>query len=148
VPVVPIVNRERLSDRYGCSEMTPELRSVTDAAARIMMNMQATAELIAVPQRVLFGVAQDALVADPEDLQSVIEAYIDLISAVEDSHAQSRQSSAAELRNFTDVLLELAKHAARYTGLRPQYFSLTFSSPASAEAIRASENRLVKQCER
>lgn len=148
VPVVPIVNRERLSDRYGCSEITPELRSVTDAAARIMMNMQATAELMAVPQRVLFGVAQDALAADPEDRQSVIEAYFARIIAVEDSDAHATQFTAAELRNFTEVLQELAKQAASYTGLPPQYLSFNSDNPASAEAIRSSETRLVKKCER
>jgi hypothetical protein len=51
VPVVPIYNRERLSDRDGISEITPEIRSFTDAAARTMMNMQAAAELMATPVR-------------------------------------------------------------------------------------------------
>ena len=148
VPVVPIINRERLSDRYGHSEISPELRSVTDASSRIMMNMQATAELMAVPQRLLFGVAQDALAADPNDKQSVIEAYFARIIAVEDSDAHATQFTAAELRNFTEVLQELAKQAASYTGLPPQYLSFNSDNPASAEAIRSSESRLVKKCER
>lgn len=35
VPVVPLENTTLLSDRYGSSEITPELRSVTDAASQI-----------------------------------------------------------------------------------------------------------------
>lgn len=148
VPVVPLLNRESLADRLGRSEIVPELRSVTDAAARTMMNMQAAAELMAVPQRLLFGVAQEALAADPENPTAVLEAYMARIIAVEDSDAHAMQFTAAELRNFTEVLDQLAKQAASYTGLPPQYLSFANDNPASAEAIRSSESRLVKKCER
>lgn len=147
-PVVPLLNRERLSDRSGRSEITPELRSVTDAAARTMMNLQATAELMAVPQRLLFGVKEEELSADPENGQSVLEAYFARILAFEDGEAHADQFSAAELRNFTDALDQLAKQAASYTGLPPQYLSFASDNPASAEAIKSSESRLVKKCER
>lgn len=148
VPVVPLLNRENLADRFGRSEITPELRSVTDAAARTMMNMQAAAELMAVPQRLLFGVAQEALAANPDSPSSTLEAYFARIIAIEDPDASATQFSAAELRNFTEVLQELAKQAASYTGLPPQYLSFASENPASAEAIRSSESRLVKKCER
>lgn len=148
VPVVPVLNRARLSDRAGRSEIIPELRSVTDAAARTMMNMQAAAELMAVPQRLLFGVAQEALAGNPDSASSVLEAYYARIIAVEDSDAHATQFTAAELRNFTEVLSELSKQAASYTGLPPQYLSFSSENPASAEAIRSAESRLVKKCER
>lgn len=148
VPVIPLTNRSRLADLYGTSEITPELRSVTDAASRVMMNMQATAELMAVPQRLLFGVAQEALQANPEDPGSVLEAYLARIIAIEDSDAHATQFAAAELRNFVEALQELAKQAAAYTGLPPQYLAFSSENPASAEAIRAAESRLVKNAER
>src|SRR5690606_8720014 len=59
VPVVRFPNRPTLDNRRVQSEITPELRSITDAASRLMMNLHATAELMAIPQRVLFGVARD-----------------------------------------------------------------------------------------
>ncbi|MGW6624213.1 phage portal protein [Nocardia sp. NPDC055002] len=148
VPVVPLANRTRLSDILGTSEITPELRSVTDAAARIMMNMQATAELMAVPQRLLFGVKPEDLGVDPETGQSLFDAYLARILAFEDNDAKAQQFAAAELRNFTGALEELARQAAAYTGLPPQYLASTSDNPASAEAIKASEARLVKNAER
>ncbi|WP_190821974.1 phage portal protein [Saccharopolyspora pogona] len=146
--VVQLTNRYKTTELYGRSEITPELRSVTDAAARIMMDMQAAAELMAVPQRLLFGVAQEALAANPDDPASVIEAYFARIVAIEDSDAHAMQFAAAELMNFVNVLQELAKQAATYTGLPPQYLSFSSENPASAEAIRSSESRLVKKTER
>lgn len=148
VPVIPIPNRTRLSDLYGTSEITPELRSMTDAAGRILMNMQATAELMAVPQRLLFGVKPEDLGVDPDTGQSLFDAYLARILAFEDAEAKAQQFSAAELRNFTDALQEVAKQVASYTGLPPQYLSTQNDNPASAEAIRSSEARLIKTVER
>lgn len=148
VPVVPIPNRTRLSDLYGTSEITPELRSMTDTAAQILQNMRATANTMAVPQRLLFGVKPEELGIDPDTGQRLFDAYIANMIAFEDHEAKAQQFSAAELRNFTEALEEIAKQVASYTGLPPQYLSTSSENPASAEAIRASESRLVTKVER
>jgi len=148
VPVVPLANRIQLSDLYGTSEITPELRSVTDAAARILMDLQATAEIMAIPQRLIFGVKPEDLGVDPETGQKLYDAYIARILAFEDPDAKAQQFTAAELRNFVDALDALDRKAAAYTGLPPQYLSTSSDNPASAEAIKSSESRLVKKCER
>jgi hypothetical protein len=148
VPVVPLANRTRLSDLYGSSEITPEIRSVTDAAARILMDLQGTAELMAIPQRLIFGVKPEDLGINPETGDKMFEAYVARIMAFEDPDAKAQQFSAAELRNFVDALDALDRKAAAYTGLPPQYLSFSSQNPASAEAIKSSESRLVKKVER
>ena len=148
VPVVPIPNRTKLSDLYGTTAITPELRSITDAAARILMDMQGTAELMAVPQRLLFGVSPQELGADPETGRVNFDAYMARILAFADPDGKAQQFLAAELRNFVDALDALDKKAAAYTGLPPQYLSFSSQNPASAEAIKSSEARLVKTVER
>jgi hypothetical protein len=148
VPVIPIANRTKLSDLYGTSEITPELRSVTDAAARILMDMQGTAELMAIPQRMLFGVKPEDLGIDPNTGEKLYDAYLARILGFEDPDAKAQQFSAAELRNFVDALDALDRKAAAYTGLPPQYLSTSSDNPASAEAIKSSESRLVKKTER
>lgn len=145
VPVVPLTNRSRLSNRYGMSEITPEIRSLTDAAARTLMNLQGASELMAVPLRVFFGVQKEDLTGADG---TVNDAYYARILALESEAAKAFEFSAAELRNFTDELSELAKQFAAATGLPPQYLSFSSDNPASAEAIQASESRLVKTCER
>lgn len=146
-PVVPMLNRERLNDRNGRSEITPEIRSFTDAASRTMMNLQSAAELMAVPQRVIFGLDPNAL-ADPNNKTEVLQAYMAQILAVENESGKAQQFTSADLRNFVEALEEIAKHVASYTGLPPQYLSFMSDNPASAEAIKSAESRLVKKCER
>jgi len=148
VPVVPIPNRTRLSDLYGTTEITPELRSMTDAAARILMLMQATAELMGVPQRLIFGIKPEEIGVDADTGQTFFDAYLARILAFEDPDGKIQQFSAAELANFTNALDQIAKQVAAYTGLPPQYLSTAADNPASAEAIRAAESRLIKKVER
>ncbi|AOZ62765.1 portal protein [Rhodococcus phage BobbyDazzler] len=147
VPVIPLANRGRLSDLIGTTEITPEIRSVTDAMARLVMNLQVASELLAVPQRILFGVAQDALQADPGDRHAVLETYMASMIAIENPEGKAQQFAAAELRNFVDGMSALLKLAAAYTGLPPQYLSTATDNPASAEAIKSSESRLVRNAE-
>ena len=148
VPVVPLPNRTRLSDLYGTTEITPELRSMTDAAGRILMLMQATAELMGVAQRLIFGIKPEEIGVDPETGQTFFDAYLARILAFEDAEGKIQQFSAAELANFTNALDQIAKQVAAYTGLPPQYLSTASDNPASAEAIRAAESRLIKKVER
>jgi len=148
VPVIPLANRTRLSDLYGSSEITPELRSVTDAAARILMDMQGTAEIMALPQRLLFGVRAEDLGVNPETGAKMFDAYMARIMAFDDPDAKAMQFSAAELQNFVSALDALDRKAAAYTGLPPSYLSFSGDNPASAEAIKASEARLVAKVER
>src|SRR5690606_38638761 len=122
LPVVVLHNRQTLSNRDGRSEMTPAMRSTVDAASRLMMNLQATAELMAVPQRLLFGVARDSIAANPDDPSATLEAYLARIVAIEDKDAHAFQWMAAELRNFVDGIQELTKQMASYTGLPPDFF--------------------------
>jgi SPP1 Gp6-like portal protein len=147
VPVVPIVNRDRVDQLYGYSQITPELRSVTDAAARLTMDLQAAAELMALPQRILFGIDEDTLKAQTSG-GNTWDAYMARILAFGDSEGHIQQFAAAELRNYADGMEVLTKQAASYTGLPAAYFSFSSDNPASADAIRASEVRLVKKAER
>src|SRR5690606_4714417 len=91
------------------------------------------------------GLDPDSLGETPAEVR---EAYMGRIMAIQDPEGKAGQFNAAELRNFTDVLQEMAKQVASYTGLPPQYLSFQSDNPASAEAIRSSESRLVKKCER
>lgn len=147
VPVIPFYNRERLSDRFGRSEIVPEIRSAQDNATRIVMNMQAAAELMAAPQRILFGVQPNELPVDPNDPYAKYKMFMANILTFGNEQGSATQFTAAELSNYTTALQEIAKQVASYTGLPPQYLSFSSENPASADAIRASENRLVKKCE-
>jgi hypothetical protein len=113
-----------------------------------MMNLQSAAELMAIPQRILFGVREEDFPVDVGNPGAAMEAYMARIMAFENEGGKATQFSSADLRNYVDALQELAKQVASYTGLPPQYLSFSSDNPASAEAIKSSESRLVKKVER
>lgn len=144
VPVVPATRQASVNDLYGTSMITPEIKSVTDAMSRAMMNMQTTSELMATPQRLIFGSTKDEIMGEDE---TALELYTSSYIVVEDPQAKAMSLPSAELRNFTEAMSHMMKMAAAYTGLPPQYLQFSNDNPASAEAIRASESRLVRTCE-
>ncbi|MGY2060376.1 phage portal protein, partial [Nocardia gipuzkoensis] len=147
VPVVPLVHGARLGNLYGTSLLTPEIRATTDAASRLMMNLQAAEELMAVPLRLVFGVEKSEIAPNGSKAE-LEEMYYGRLAAFANEAGKAFQFPAADLRNFTEVMGELSRQFASYTGLPPQYLAFNSDNPASAEAIQASEIRLVKTVER
>lgn len=148
VLVSPLVNKSRINEWNGRSEISRELRSATDAASRIMMDLQAAAELMAIPQRYFFGVSEEDFPVDLEKPGASMEAYMGRIMAFANEAGKAGSFASADLRNYVEALQELAKQVASYTGLPPQYLSFSSDNPASAEAIKSAESRLIKKVER
>lgn len=147
VPVVPMVNRARLAQRNGRSEMH-NVMGLTDAACRTLMNLQGAQELMAVPQRYVLGATeQDFRDANGNPIPAW-EAYLGRIFALENENAKMGQFTAADLRNFTTVVEHYARHVSSMTGVPAHYLGFTTENPASADAIRNGEARLVKRAER
>jgi hypothetical protein len=147
VPVVPMVNRARLADRHGRTEMC-DVIPLTDAAVRSMTNLQVAQELLAVPQRYVLGAKPEDFVDSSTGEQvPVWQAYAGRIFALMNEQAKVGQFSAADLRNFTETMSFYGKQVATVTGLPPHYLGFSSDNPASADAIRSSEARLVKKAE-
>jgi hypothetical protein len=147
VPVVPIVNRARIGDPYGTSEMV-DVVPLTDAACRALTNLQVAQETHAVPQRGVLGATKgDFVDADGNQLPAW-EAYFGAVWALGNENAKTFQFDPSDLRNFETVHNMYARTVASLTGLPPHYLGFTTDNPASADAIRSSEARLVKRCER
>lgn len=145
VPVVPIIRAEGVSDTKGTSMITPELKSITDAISRTLMDMQTASALMAAPQRVLFGTSREEVTNEGE--LTPLETYLASTLIIDEPTGKATQFDAADLANYTNAMGFMLKMAAAYTGLPPQYLSFQDDNPASAEAIRASESRLVMACE-
>ena len=76
------------------------------------------------------------------------ESYFSAIWANQKTDAKVGQFTASSLSNFHDTVNHYAKLVAALTGLPPHYLGFSTENPASADAIRSSESRLVKRAER
>jgi hypothetical protein len=150
--IVPLTNRSRLADRYGRSELTPSLLSLSHAANKMATDMMVAAEFHAIPLRAIFGIGPDDMKDESGTRMSALQVIMGRLLTIAGDDAagevKPHEFSASSLSNFHDTLDQLAKSAAALIGLPPTGFGLIGDNPASADAIRAAEARLIKRAER
>ncbi len=146
VPVVPIVNRPRLMSS-GRSELE-SVAPLADAANKIATDMMVAAEFHAMPRRWVVGMGPEDF-KDPEGRPlSKWSQVAGRVWAAEDTEAKMGQFPEAQLSNFHQTIDTLAALVASIAGLPPHYLGKATDNPASADAIRSAEARLVKRAER
>jgi hypothetical protein len=161
VPVVPLTNRARLRSarrtvtggmrvQYGVSELAPVV-PLSDAACKLATDMMVAAEFVALPLRGFWGIGPDDLTdadGNPMTALQAIMKRVLTIPAEPGEEGKEFQFPAASLANFHDSINQLAKLVASIAGLPPHYLGYATDNPASADAIRSAESRLVKRAER
>ncbi|MDT8915749.1 phage portal protein [Amycolatopsis sp. PS_44_ISF1] len=147
VPVVPLINRARVGDRYGVSELQ-DVIDLTDAAARALTLAQLATEALSVPQRAVLGAKEQDFVGPDGKVMPKWQAYFGAIWALENPEAKLFQFSAADLSNFKTIVDHYASMVSSVTGLPLRFFGQNTANPPSAEGIRADEARIVKRAER
>lgn len=147
VPVVPFFNRLLTGDWMGESEMS-DVIPLTDAAARSLTNLQLAGETHAVPQKYVLGASKgDFVDASTGEPTTAWESYMSAFLALANSDAKVGQLQGSSLSNFHDTVNHYARLVAAITGLPPHFLGFSSENPASADAIRSSESRLVKRAE-
>ena len=140
VPVVPIVNRGRLLDVDGVSEMADTL-DLADALNKLMADMLVTSEFYARPRRWATGLE----IKEDEAGEAVqpFSAALDDVWQSEAPETKFGQFDAARLDGYADAVAMVTQQIGALTGLPPHYLGLHGDQPASADAIRAAEASLV-----
>jgi len=152
VPVVRMANRQRTADRVGRSEITPEVMSITDAACRRLMGMEVAAEFFGAPQRYILGASESAFQDAEGNAKSAWETYIGRVLALERDEDGAvptvGQFAAHDPTAMTRIIDLYARIMSAQFGLPPHMLGYTTDNPASADAIRSTEAKLVKRSER
>lgn len=153
VPVVVLPNRARASRDLGRSEISKAVRYYTDAAARTLLGLEVNREFYNAPQRVGLNV-DDSMFEDasgnPVSPWTAIMGRIWNIPPNDDGMPAPdvKQFSPASPAPYIDQVKGYATLLAAEAGIPPAYLGFHTDNPASADAIRAGEARLVKRAER
>jgi hypothetical protein len=146
-PVVPLINQPRTNRHRGRSEMALAIQ-LTDAAARTLTNLQLATEILAAPQRWVFGVSKGEFADQNGKPIPAWETYLGSVWSHPNKDASAGQFSAADLRNFDTVMTLYGRLIAGLYGLPLRYMGENTANPPSADGIRADESRLIKRVER
>lgn len=140
VPVIPFINRGRLLDTYGRSEMT-DVMPLSDAVNKLTSDMMVTSEFYARPRRWATGleIMEDE---DGEPINPFTEGP-ERVWQSESPETTYGQFDQANLNGYSDALATITQQIGALAGLPPHYLGLHGDQPASADAIRSAEASLV-----
>jgi hypothetical protein len=149
VPVVPLVNRARMLKHDGRSEFAAVI-SIADAANKMATDMMVSGEFHAMPRRWALGMSQGDFVDQDGNDISPFEQIAGRIWAhpKRPGEVEVGQFTETDLAVFHNTIKLLADIAGQLAGLPPHYGLARGENPASADAIRSSEARMVKRVER
>ncbi len=166
VPVEPIVNRPRLravtgtekvmqagalaAVGEGTSDLAPVI-PISDAACKVATDMMVAAEFHAMPRRWALGFSEeDFQDENGNKLNKFLQIAGNLWASerTRQEGAEVGQFPESSLSNFHETLKLLAQLAGQVSGLPAHYLNFATDNPASADAIRSGEVRLVKRAER
>lgn len=141
VPVVALVNRARLSDPDGVSEMADVL-PLTDALNKIMADAMVTSEKYARPRRWATGleIMEDA---DGNPINPFSDSS--QLWQAESEDVKFGQFDPARLDGYTALIDSLTKQIGALLSLPPHYLGLNGDQPPSADSIRSAEASLVSR---
>lgn len=153
LPVVLVPNRVRGSRELGRSEITKPIRYYSDAAARTLLGLEVNREFYNAPQRIGLNVSDDMFedeAGNPVSPWKSIMGRVWNVPPNEEGLAEPKvqQFSPASPAPYLDQIQGYAKRVASEAGIPTTYFGIETANPASADAIRAAESRLVKRAER
>ncbi len=147
VPIVPLVNRPRVLNLDGESELV-DVIPLADAVNKIATDMLVTSEFHAGPRRWATGI-QIPAGPDRDRMQAEVAAYWDNALAgktwLAGQGVAFGQFAEASLSNFTSAIQMLTAQIAAIAGLPPHYLGVNTDNPASADAIRSAESTLVQR---
>lgn len=145
VPVVPLVNRGRLLNRSGRSELA-SIAPIADGINKLATDLLVTAEFYTTPRRYATGI-QVPSGPERERLHAEVAAYWDRATKgktwLAGEGVQFGQFPEATLDGFVKGINMLTSALAAIGGLPPDDLGLNTTNPASAEARRAAETTLI-----
>lgn len=152
-PVVRIANRQRVSARDGASEITPAWMNIVDAGCRDLLGMEVGREFHAAPRRYILGASEENFRRPDGTPMSAWETYIGKVWGIERDEngdlPQVGQFNPSDPSVYTKLYDTHARSMATAMAVPLDYLGITAeANPASADAIRATEARLVKRAER
>lgn len=142
VPVVPILNRGRLAELDGVSEMG-DLLDLSDALNKLISDMMVTSEFFARPRRWVTGLE----IVEDED-GNAVNPFSDEAGKLwqsEDPDTKFGQFEPARLDGYADAVALITQQIGALSTLPPHYLGLNGDQPPSADSIRSAEASLVSR---
>lgn len=156
VPMVAFPNRERPSDIWGRSEITPTVRYFTEAIGRSLLGMEIHREIFTAPNRYILGVDPKQFGIDPDSPHGarVVKQWDIAMSKMNivpgpdvptDKMPTVGQFPSSPPTPYIEQIKHYLQHLSAESAVPWNYWGFSTENPPSADAVRVLESRLVKR---
>lgn len=142
------------SKPLGCSRITKPLMRATDAALRILRDVQVACAMEAAPQKYALGLSTEQFMKLVKDKQAAYVGSMFLTTTDDNgNHPDFGQLPGASLQNFADMLSMWARQVSSMTGVplsqlgvvsSNQYYESTESLVMAAEDLNATNGESLR----
>jgi hypothetical protein len=150
VPIVPLVNRPRLTDLSGESELA-DVIPVADAVNKLATDMMVSSEFHAMPRRWVTGMETPREgAARAQMAEEIRRAWSEAFPGkpwIGGKDVGFGQFEEASLENFINAIKLLTSQIAAIAHLPPHYLGINTDNPASAEAVRNADASAARTAE-
>lgn len=148
VPVIPLRNVERISDKNGRSDMTAAI-PFGDSASRSFTLLQLATEILTMPQRYIAGGDQTKFKNPSGEQKTLEEIYLGALMFAPSSDAKFGQFAGADLSQIIATIKSAAGQLSAFYGVPLSMLGVASEgNPESADAMRVAKERLLTRGER
>ena len=152
VTVSRLVNRPWGAHRSGRSEISRAVRALTDNAVRTLLGSEVAREFYSAPQRWVMGADESSFVDAAGNPVPAWQTYLGRVLAMSRDEngevPEVGQFPASPPTPYWEAIRGLSQLFAAEAAMPVSYLGLISDNPASADAIKAGEVRLIKRSER
>lgn len=147
VPVVRMVNRQRLASREGASEIRGSWMNTVDSACRTLLGIEVAREFHVAPRKYALGVTEEAFQAPDGTPRSAWDTYLNKVWMLErDENGELPtlgQFPGADPQGYVKILDTYSALMAGEMGVPSHMLGMhPDGNPASADAIRSGYEEL------
>lgn len=138
--LVPIINRPDAKRPFGHSRISRACMSIVSSAARTVKRSEIAAEFYSYPQKYVLGMSDDA--EEMDKWNATMSAMLRIDKDADGDRPVVGQFQATSMSPHAEQLRMFAGLFAGETGLTIDDLGFASQNPSSAEAIKASHERL------
>lgn len=152
VPVVDFTNQTETGSTKGHSEISEPIISLINSMMRTMLGAEISREFYSAPQRYVLGADVDMFLDADGNMRDALSMLMDRMLILPEGSEPGDKPAVGQFASnsplpYTELIRLYAQLFSSEAAIPESYLGFNTVNPSSADAIRASEARLIKKAE-
>lgn len=151
-PVVQLINKPETGSAHGHSEITEPIISIVNSMMRTMLGAEVAREFYSAPQRYILGADEGMFLDSDGNTRNSLEVLMDRVLILPEGITEGKHPTVGQFASnspapYIELMRFYSQLFSSYADIPENYLGFNTVNPTSAEAIKASEIRLIKKAQ-